>query len=187
MKNILALLLAGLMCVSLVACGGEKTTTEGDNNTKVETPENTDAPEAPVEKTFEELKAEFAAKTAEDLVKEYFADAANPTAQEFAKLYENYAFLATKDDYEFDSDNTIAAAVKLIKDSGAKTVNAANQEVISHLIGSKYDGARAYAYRQQSTNNIDSSATVYAPLLEKALSETSLNSVGAYFEISDLF
>lgn len=173
MKKLLAILLAALMCVTLIACGGDNTptVTEG-GDIEIETAEKTEATEPPAEKTFEELKAEFAAKTAEDLVKEYFADAANPTAQEFAKLYENYAFLETKDDYEFDSDNTIAAAVKLIKDSGANTVNAANTEVISYLIGSKYDGARAYAYRQQSTNNIDSSATIYSTLLEKALSET---------------
>ncbi|MBE6688870.1 MAG: hypothetical protein E7588_06285 [Ruminococcaceae bacterium] len=174
MKKFLVLMLAALMCIFLAACGGDKTPTQNpeNNNTEVNTPETPDEPEVPAEKSFEELKAEFMSKTAEDLVKEYFADAANPTAQEFAKLYENYAFLDTKDDYEFDNDNTIVAAVKLIKDSGANTVNAANQEVISYLIGSKYDLARAYAYRQQSTNNISSDAEIYAPLLEKALSET---------------
>ena len=173
MKNILALLLAGLMCVSLVACGGEKTTTEGDNNTKVETPENTDAPEAPAEKTFEELKAEFAAKTAEDLIKEHFADAANPTAQEFAKLYENYAFLDTKDDYEFETVNTIYNAVKLLKDSGAQTYDITNVDVIKYLIGSKYEGARAYVYRRQNSHTFDETTDIYAPVLEKALTETS--------------
>ena len=123
MKKFLVFMLAALMCISLAACGGDKTPSQNpeNNNTEVNTPETPDEPEVPAEKSFEELKAEFEAKTAEDLVKEYFADAANPTAQEFAKLYENYAFLGTKDDYEFDNDNTIAAAVKLIKDSGAQS------------------------------------------------------------------
>ena len=169
MKKLLVILLAALMCVTLVACGDNTSTDDGNAGSEAT---NIDAPEAPAGKSFEELKAEFAAKTAEDLIKEYFADAANPTAQEFARLYENYAFIDTKDDYEFDSDNTIAAAVKIIKDSGAKTVNASNPEVISYLIASKLDGARAYAYRQQSSNNIDPSVAIYAPLLEKALSET---------------
>ena len=174
MKKLIVFMLVALMCISLASCGGDKTPTQTpeNNNTEVNTPETPDEPEAPAEKTFEELKAEFAAKTAEDLAKEYFADKANPTVEEFAKLYENYAFLDTKDDYEFDNDNTIAAAVKLIKDSGAKTVSAYDFEVIKYLIGSKYEGARAYAYRMQSSNNFEESASIYAPLLEKALTET---------------
>ena len=163
MKKILLVILSGLMVLSLAACGGEKTNNNENNQNQTEAVQSGD---------FEKLKTEFQKKTAEDLVKECFADKANPTAQEFAKLYENYAFLDVNEEYDFDSQNVIADAVKLIKDGGAKTVNAANPEVISYLINSKYDGARAYAYRQQSSNNIDTSASIYAPLLEKALSET---------------
>ena len=163
MKKLLSVILAGLMVLSLVACGGEKTNNNENNQNQTEAVQSDD---------FEKLKTEFQKKTAEDLVKECFADKANPTAQEFAKLYENYAFLDVNEEYDFDSKNVIADAVKLIKDGGAQTVNAANPEVISYLINSKYDGARAYAYRQQSSNNIYTSASIYAPLLEKALSET---------------
>ena len=162
MKKLLSVILAGLMVLSLAACGGEKTNNNENIQNKTEAVQSDD---------FEKLKTEFQKKTAEDLVKECFADKANPTAQEFAKLYENYAFLDVNEEYDFDSKNVIADAVKLIKDGGAKTVNAANPEVISYLINSKYDGARAYAYRQQSSNNIDASASIYTPLLEKALSE----------------
>ena len=173
MKNLLAILLAALMCVTLIACDGDKTPS-GTENTDVEvnTPETPEEPEIPAEKTFDELKAEFAAKTAEDLIKEYFADSTAPTAQETAKLYENYAFLDVKDDYEFDSDNTIAAAVKLLKDSGANVPNAYNAEVIRYLIASEYDGARAYIYRQQNSNNLDPESALYAELLAKAFTET---------------
>ena len=156
MKKLLSVILAGLMVLSLAACGGEKTNNNENNQNQTETVQSGD---------FEKLKTEFQKKTAEDLVKECFADKANPTAQEFANLYENYAFLDVNEEYDFDSKNVIADAVKLIKDGGAKTVNAANPEVISYLINSKYDGARAYAYRQQSSNNIDTSASIYAPLL----------------------
>lgn len=162
MKKILAGFLVVLMILSLAACGGEKTNNNENNQNQTEAVQSGD---------FEKLKTEFQKKTAEDLVKECFADKANPTAQEFAKLYENYAFLDVNEEYDFDSKNVIADAVKLIKDGGAKTVNAADPEVISYLINSKYDGARAYAYRQQSSNNIGASASIYAPLLEKALSE----------------
>ena len=166
MKKLLSVILAGLMVISLAACGGEKTKNNENNEN------NQNQTEAVQSGDFEKLKTEFQKKTAEDLVKECFADKANPTAQEFAKLYENYAFLDVNEEYDFDSKNVIADAVKLIKDGGANTVNAANPEVISYLINSKYDGARVYAYRQQSSNNIDVSASIYAPLMEKALSET---------------
>ena len=166
MKKLLSVILAGLMVLSLAACGGEKTKNNENNEN------NQNQTEAVQSGDFEKLKTEFQKKTAEDLVKECFADKANPTAQEFAKLYENYAFLDVNEEYDFDSKNVIADAVKLIKDGGAKTVHATDPEVISYLINSKYDGARVYAYRQQSSNNIDVSASIYAPLMEKALSET---------------
>ena len=165
MKKLLSVTLVCLMALLFAACGGNEVKKQNNENNKNHT-------EVAQSDDFEKLKSEFQKKTAEDLVKEYFVDKANPTAQEFAKLYENYAFLDANDDYEFDGENTIVAAVNLMKDSGAKTVNVNNTEVISYLINSKYDAARAYVYRQQSNNNIDSSASIYAPLLEKALSET---------------
>lgn len=173
MKKFLAILLAALMCATFAACGGDKTPSETENtDVEVNTPETPEEPEIPAEKTFDELKAEFAAKTAEDLVNEYFADKTAPTAQETAKLYENYAFLDVKEDYEFDSDNTIAAAVKLLKDGGANVPNAYNAEIIRYLIASEYDVARAYIYRQQNSNNLDPESALYAELLAKALTET---------------
>ena len=142
MKKLLSVILAGLMVLSLAACGGEKTNNNENNHNNEN---NQNQIEAVQPDDFEKLKTEFQKKTAEDLVKECFADKANPTAQEFAKLYENYAFLDVNEEYDFDSKNVIADAVKLIKDGGAKTVNEADPEVISYLINSKYDGARAYA------------------------------------------
>ena len=167
MKKTLSFILASLMCVSLVACGGDKAPTDGTT-----TPEaGTEQTQAPAEKSYDELKAEFAAKTADDLIAECFADKANPTEAEFVKLYANYAFIDQKDDYEF-GDNTVKEAVKLLKDSGAKVTPATHPTVIEALIGSEYTNARAYAYREQSANNIDKDTKIYAPLLEKALKET---------------
>ena len=80
MKKLLSVILAGLMVLSLAACGGEKTNNNENNQNQTEAVQSGD---------FEKLKTEFQKKTAEELVKECFADKANPTAQEFAKLYEN--------------------------------------------------------------------------------------------------
>ena len=172
MKKYLTIILAVLMCVSLVACGGEKAPTNGDNDIEttpgaVETPNVDETPK----KSFDDLKAEFAAKTADDLINESFADKANPTEDEFAKLYENYAFVDYNDSYEF-GDNTVKEAIKLLKDSGVKVTNAYSPVVIEALIASEYPNARMFIYREQASNNIDAGASIYHPLLDKALTET---------------
>lgn len=166
-------MLAALMCISLVACGGGTTPTEApvNNDTEVNTPETPEVPEAPAEKTFDDLKAEFEAKSAQDLIDECFADSANPTAEEFAKLYANYAFVEPGDGYEF-GDCTVKEAVTILKDSGAKIVKATDPSIIKALLDNEFVNARAYAYREQATNNIDPSAEVYQLLLDKALTET---------------
>lgn len=166
MKKLWAVVLVGIMILSLVACGGNDGGTENAEKTS-----DTPASDSATVADFDKLKADFQKKTAEDLVKEYFADKANPTAEEFAKLYENYAFVDANEEYEYD-DNTVKQAVKLIKDGGAKVINEYNTDVITYLINSKYDGARAFIYRYQSSNNIDAGASVYTPLLEKAMTET---------------
>lgn len=163
MKKLLSVLLAGIMVLTLAACGGGET----------KQPENNDKQGEEVTQTadFETLKAEFAAKTAEDLIAECFADRANPTVDEFAKLYENYAFVDADEEYAF-GDNAIKEACKILKDEGVAVKNVRQPEIITYLMNSEYAGARAYMYREQSTNNIDPSAGIYAPLLEKGLSET---------------
>jgi len=153
-KRFITVILAAVLLVSLVACG--------DDAKKENASESSG---------FEKLKAEFQKKTADDLINECFADKANPTAQEFAKLYENYGFVNPQEDYEY-GDNTIKEACTILKDSGARVASVCESEIITYILNSEYAGARAYMYREQAANYIDSSVSVYAPLLEKALSET---------------
>lgn len=154
-SKVLCLLLSVLLMVTVFTACGEEKAEKGKEPAK--------------EVSFEELKAEYAEKTAEDLLKG-IKDRSNPTLDEYVELLNTYAYVDYTDTHEF-VENATTEAIYTLQDEGATLPYAT--EFAPILLESDNINVRAYAYESFSGYvPIEDNEELTALLKEKAKTET---------------
>ena len=115
MKKFLCLLLAMVMCISLVACGGQSTNKETSNSTDETETSTTENVETPIKKEKKEAKKEL---TAEELEAQLSAQELKITSTKYSVQHEQYKALypdmmqvILQNDTEYDIKNAVIAFV----------------------------------------------------------------------------
>ena len=158
-----SLVLALIMTVSLFAACGKASADTDDTEAAQGGVDVTQADEGGDQ---EAAKAEYDAMTAEDLVKKYVADPKAITVQEYANLLSTYAFVATTDEYEFESGNKTDEALKLIKDAGGELPRPHNDELYPIMLANPNEYVRSYFYRLFSSFTGDKDSAIFKALLD---------------------
>ena len=148
MKKLLAVILMVPLVLSLVACGGEK-----DKKTK----------------DFETLKAEYQAKTAEELLSEHVKDTSQATDEEITSLVKTAVYGEINEKYVFES-NITDKALDILQEKSVKSAYATNYA--KNLLDDEDKIVRAYVYDSFSTYIPLDDKEIENYLIEKIKAET---------------